>query len=125
MTAENPCRGANPNGATRTYVGPELADFSYNLREAIITKTWTDAIVSSNESTATCGAWSYSLTMGDTSALDARAFSSGLPSANNFSVVCTDEDMIGAHTISFKAWQGIYSAVSDTVSHNFVVTIVD
>ena len=126
VTAENPCRGANPNGATRSYLGPELSNFSYNLREGQITKTWTDTMVSSDESTAICGAWSYALIMGDESPLDARAFSTDLDTTNNFKVLSTDEDMIGAHTITFKAWQGIYGVVdTDIISHDFVVTIID
>ena len=126
VTAENPCRGANPNGAVRSYLGPELASFSYNLREAEEIKTWTDAMVSSSETTALCGAWSYALIMVNTSPLDVRAFSTDLGTTNNFKVSSTDEDMIGDHTITFKAWQGIYGTVaSDIISHDFVVTIID
>lgn len=125
VTAENPCRGANPSGATRSYLGPELASFSYNLREAEDIKLWTDTMVSSSETTAICGAWSYALTMADTTPLDVRAFSTDLDATNNFKVYSTDEDMIGDHTITFKAWQSIYNAVTDTISYDFVVTIID
>ena len=123
VTLLNPCRGVN--GATRSYVGPELSAFSYNLREAQIVKAWTDTMVTSNESTTICGAWSYSLTMGDTTPLDARAFSTDLAATNNFKVLSTDEDMIGAHTITLQAWQGAYTAATDIISYDFIVTIVD
>jgi hypothetical protein len=126
VTAENPCRGANPSGATRNYLGPQLTSFSYNLREAEEIKPWTDTMVSSSETTAICGAWSYALTMVNTSPLDVRAFSTDLTTTSNFKVYSTDEDMIGAHTITLKAWQGIYGSVAaDIISHDFVVTIID
>lgn len=103
ITAENPCRDG-PNGATRAYVGPALADFTYNLRTAKDTKTWDDTIVSSTEDSTICGAWSYTLKMGDDSVLDVRAFSSQLPGTKNFAVESSIEAMIGDHTIKLTAW---------------------
>ena len=95
------------------------------MRETAITKTWADSIVSSNEDASTCGDWSYSLTMGDGSPLDARAFSSGLDATKDFVVVSSNEDMVMEHTLLFTAWQGGYDAATDIVEHSFKVTIVD
>ena len=88
----------------------------------MITETWTDTIVTTNE--AICGAWSYSLEMSDGSALTAP-FSTDLPALTNFKIFSADEAFIGSHTLTFRAWQSIYSDAIDTVEHSFTVTIVD
>jgi len=109
---KDPCKEA-----TKTITLP-WTDFSYDLNEGTVTKTWSDGDVTSTE--LICGVWNYDITKSDGSAIDSAVFAiSGL----NFYTASTDTAKIGEHSLIFKAWQGTYTGVA--LEAPFKVTIAD
>ena len=115
LTTLDPCEEA-----TKVYTGTEIADFTYDLNEGTVTKTWTAPEITSTETDTLCGAWSYSITKSDLTAIDAAVFT-----VTGLSLVTTSTDTakVGTHPMSFKAWQGSYTGFA--VDTAFTVTITD
>ena len=67
-----------------------------------------------------CGAWNYSITKSDGNAIDAAVFT---VTGSSLVTTSTDTAKVGTHLMSFKAWQGTYSAYE--VVTPFTVTITD
>jgi len=109
---KDPCKEA-----TKTITLP-WTDFSYDLNQGAVTKTWSDAAVTSTE--LICGVWNYEIKKSDGNAIDSAVFAIlGL----NFNTASTDTAKIGEHPMIFKAWQGTYTGVA--LQAPFKVTITD
>jgi len=85
-----------------------------------VTKAWTAPEITSTETDTLCGAWSYSITKSDLTAIDAAVFTvTGL----SLVTASTDTTKVGPHPMSFKAWQGTYTGFA--LDTTFTVTITD
>ena len=114
LDVQNPCKVASKSISI-------WSDFSYNVFDVKQIRTWTDAIASSSENAALCGAWSFDLEMNDGSALLPTAFFKDI-AGTEFSVESTDTSLAGAYKVKFFAWQGTYQ--EETAVASFTVTIL-